>query len=107
MCVQRRRSSQDDEIHYEVREKHSRENIHSSYSQFLDGRTFPLFNCTFPVRPIVFNFLRRLPEEKIGRDGRAEQANKGRKKRTRPFDAGHKGYSGPKKLDHDFESNPW
>jgi hypothetical protein len=66
MCVQRRRGSQDDEIHYEVGEKHPRENIRSSYAQFLEGRAFTLFNGAFPLRPVVFNFLRCLPEEKIG-----------------------------------------
>ena len=66
-----RRRSQDDEVHHEIRCKHSRQHIHPQPPQVLVGRAFPLGIC-LSLRSLFFYLLRCLPIKKVRRNRRAQ-----------------------------------
>jgi len=85
VCMHGGGRCQDDEVHHEVREEHSRDHVLPGDTQLLVGGALTFLRCELAARNIDFDFLRRLPEKEVRADGRAEDADEHGEERTRPL----------------------
>ena len=89
--MQSRRGRENDEIHHQVREEHSREYISSRAAQLVIGGAFPLGDSASSDLSLFFHFLRGLPEEKIRRNRRPQNPDERREIIARPLNMRDKG----------------
>ena len=71
-AVEGRRRREDDEVHHDVREEHARVHVEPGVGELVRRRAAPLRRRSPAARLLLLDLLRRLPEEEIGRDRRAE-----------------------------------
>ncbi len=85
------RRGQDDEVHDQVGEEHSRDDVIARFSQLRRRGSFTCFDRQLPLAPLLFYLLRGLPEEQVGRNRGSEDSHQRSPITARPFDMGNKG----------------